>query len=57
MNADIESIQSWCAENCMVINKNKSKCLLIGTSQRVAKVKHNISVHINDITLEHIESD
>ena len=41
----------------MVINENKSKCLLIGTSQRVAKVKHNLSVHINDITLENVESD
>ena len=30
---------------------------LIGTSQGVAKVKHNLSVHINDITLENFESD
>ena len=56
LNADIVSIQSWCAENCKVINENKSKCLLIGTSQRVAKVKHNLSVHIDDITLEKVES-
>ena len=41
----------------MVINENKSKCLLIGTSQRVAKVKHSLSVHMNDITLENVESD
>ena len=45
------------AENCMVINENKSKCLLICTSQRVAKVKHNLSVHVNDTTLENVESD
>ena len=57
LNADIVNVQSWCTENCMVINENKSKCLLIGTSQRVAKVKHNRSVHINDITLENLESD
>ena len=57
LNADIVNVQNWCAENRMVINENKSKCLLIGTSQRVAKVKHNLSVHINDITLENVESD
>ena len=29
LNADIVNIQNWWAENCMVINENKSKCLLI----------------------------
>ena len=29
----------------------------MGTSQRVAKVKHNLSVHVNDTTLENVESD
>ena len=57
LNADIVNVQNWCAENCMIINENKSKCLVIGTSKRVAKVKHNLSVHINDITLENVDSD
>ena len=57
LNADIVNVQNWCAETCMVINENKSKCLLIGTSQRVAKVKNKLSVHINDSTLENVESD
>ena len=57
LNADIVNVQNWCAENCMVINENKSKCLLIGTSQGFAKVKHNLSVHVNDTTLENVESD
>ena len=57
LNADLENIQNWCAENCMVINENKSKCMLIGTSQRIAKVKDGLSIRINDNTLENVEFD
>ena len=41
LNADIENIQNWCAENCMFINENKSKCILIGISQRIARGRNS----------------
>ena len=57
LNADIKNIQNWCTENCMVINENKSKCMLIGTSQRIARVKDQLSIHVNEHTLENVEFD
>ena len=39
----------------MVINENKSNCILIGTSQRIAKVTDHLSIHVN--TLENVEFD
>ena len=41
----------------MVINESKSKCMLIGTSLRIARVKDHLSIHVNDHTLENVEFD
>ena len=57
MNADKNNIQNWCAANCMVLNENKSKCMLIGTSQRIANIKDHLSIHVNEHTLENVEFD
>ena len=39
LNSDICGIEKWCCQNQMVINVDKTKCMLMGTQQRKSKLK------------------
>ena len=35
LSSDVDNVNNWCRENGMIINENKSKCMAIGTSQKI----------------------
>lgn len=41
LNADLISFQSWCSDNNMVINVNKTKAMFISSRQNVSKIMNN----------------
>ena len=58
LNTDVEKIKKWCQENGMIINENKSKCMLLGTSQKLSKENSNIlTIGVNGSTLEHVDCE
>ena len=55
--SDVDNVNNWCQENRMIINKNKSKCMLIGTTQRLAKsTSHTLSINVNG-NLENVDNE
>lgn len=46
---DIYSIQKWCTLNNMMINPNKSKCMLIGSKQKIKNINLNLKIDNNAI--------
>ncbi|KAK3103380.1 hypothetical protein FSP39_018833 [Pinctada imbricata] len=58
LNDDILSVKTWCDENKMAINENKSKCLLIGSRQRLSRLdKKEIDIEVNGKPLQNVEAD
>ena len=54
--SDIDNVNNWCRENGMIINEHKSKCMVIGTSQRIARLQsRTLSVDVNGHTLDDAE--
>ena len=42
----------WCKQNNMVLNENKTKGLLIGTSQRLSRCQSNLEIIVNNHKIE-----
>ena len=58
ISADIVNINNWCRENGMIINENKSKCMIIGTSQRLSKLQsHALSINVNGNELDDVDTE
>ena len=58
MNSDIIEINKWCDENQMLINEKKTKCMLIGTRQRLSRLEcKQLSISINNIPIECVENE
>ena len=56
--SDVDNVNNWCQENRMIINENKSKCMLIGTTQRLTKLKsHTLSINVNGNDLENVDNE
>lgn len=49
LNIDAANIYRWCMENGLTINMNKTKCMLISTSQKLRTLNSSLEVYINDI--------
>jgi hypothetical protein len=39
-------VEKWCEDNCMFINSNKTKCMIIGTRQNILSQEHEPYVTI-----------
>ena len=53
LNNDITEIENWCNENQMLINEKKTKCILIGTRQKISRLDCQIlNITINNIPIE-----
>jgi hypothetical protein len=37
---DLYCVEKWCEDNCMFINSNKTKCMIIGTRQTFLFQEH-----------------
>ena len=58
ISSDVDSVNSWCRENAMIINEAKSKCMMIGTSQRLSKLQsRTLNVNLNDQTLDNVDNE
>ena len=48
LNHDIQRVQTWCAEIHMIVNENKTKCMLIGTKQKLSKLSNStLAINVN----------
>ena len=54
--SDIDNVNNWCRENGMIINENKSKCMVIGTSQKIARLpSRTLSIDVNGTALDDVD--
>lgn len=42
LNFDLRDIENWCLQNQIVLNVDKSKCMLMGTQQRKSELHSHI---------------
>ena len=47
LQVDVNNVLQWCKQNNMVLNENKTKGLLIGTSQRLSRCQSNLEIIVN----------
>jgi hypothetical protein len=50
---DLNRIELWCKDNNMHINCNKTKCMTVGTKQKLAFQNKELSLTINYEQLQH----
>ena len=50
---DLNRIELWCKDNNMFINCNKTKCMKVGTKQKLAFQNEELSLTINSEQLQH----
>ena len=55
MNSDLNCIHNWLLDNQLTLNVEKSKFMLIGSSQRLSKID-SITISINDSALANVQS-
>lgn len=53
----ISDLASWCKQNGMVINIDKTKAMLITTSQRRSRIKNSLQLSLNGIQLSTVSND
>jgi ribonuclease P/MRP protein subunit RPP40 len=57
LNADMINICNWCRNNGMVINGNKSSCMLCGTKRKLSKMDSEFSINVNDMVIQNTPHD
>ena len=58
LSSDLAEINQWCLENKMKINEKKTKCMLVGSNQKLSKLhSRELNLSINNLQLEHVESE
>jgi hypothetical protein len=50
---DLNRIELWCKDNNMFINCNKTKCMTVGTKQKLAFQNEELFLTINSEQLQH----
>ena len=54
LSSDLERISAWLYANKLTLNANKTKTMLFGTNQRLARLDTELSVTAGDIELEQV---
>jgi len=58
LNSDLIRVQNWAQQNRMVINEGKTKCMILGTSQKLHKSGNpELSLAINNHRLENVKHE
>ena len=52
LQMDVNNVLQWCKQNNMVLNENKTKGVLIGTSQRLSRCQSDLEIVINNHKIE-----
>ncbi|XP_052759373.1 uncharacterized protein LOC128202589 [Galleria mellonella] len=56
LNKDLEKIAAWSQENALVINPNKTKYMILGSTKQITDIiNKNITVNILDQSIERVE--
>ena len=50
----LETMLAWCTVNNMLVNPNKTKCMLIGPKHKLNSI--NLELKINDVCIGLVES-
>ena len=50
---DLNRIEFWCKDNNMFINCNKTKCMTVGTKQKLAFQNEELFLTINSEQIQH----
>ena len=54
LQSSLETMLAWCTVNNMLVNPNKTKCMLIGLKHKLNSI--NLELKINDVCIELVES-
>ena len=55
LNADLKKVERWCSANQLHLNASKTKCLLVGSQQKLNSNNNNIlSLSINDEPIDQV---
>lgn len=58
LNVDLCEIEDWCSRNQMVLNIEKTKCMLMGTQHRKSKLTSSkFDLCVSDKVLKNVESE
>ena len=58
LNFDLCEIENWCSKNQMVLNTNKTKCMLMGTQQRKSRIDSpELNLYASNKLIENVESE
>lgn len=52
LNAALDRVNNWCLRNKLRLNSNKTKCMLIGTRQKICNAELNVYIADKPITKE-----
>ena len=52
VQSDLDEVERWCNENNMFINTNKTKCMVIGTKQKVLSQESELNLRIGSDILQ-----
>lgn len=54
LSEDLDSVNLWLAENRLTLNAKKTKCMLFGSPQKLAKVRDELLIQIDGEPLENV---
>ena len=52
VQSDLEEVERWCNDNYMFINTNKTKCMVIGTKQKILSHDNELNLRIGSDVLQ-----
>ena len=57
LNLNLKNIDKWCSENKMLINTNKTKSILFGTSRKLKVCRqHGFNITVNELPIENMST-
>ena len=55
LQSDLNKVKTWCETNEMNLNVNKTKCMLLGTSQKLSRLpKRTLDLDLNGVRVENV---
>ena len=54
LNSDLVKVQAWLNINRLILNTDKTVCMLVTTKQKSAKINKNLNININGTQIEQV---
>ena len=55
LQESLSNFDGWCMQNNMVLNVSKSRCLVIGSRQKLSRIDYNHKLNVRNISLEYVK--